>query len=69
MTCYILKGEDRSRGAFEVKVRTGVQTTINGTTRDNETAERWAHSEEHRNYTKAPVIEMEETTSYEFNAK
>jgi hypothetical protein len=69
MTSYILKGEDRSRNAFEVKKRAGVQKTIKGTTRDKETAERWADSEEHRSYMTVPVMEMQETTSYEFNAK
>lgn len=69
MTSYILKGEDRSRSALEAKVRTGVQKTIKGTTRDKEVAEKWANSEEHRSYMTVPVMEMQEKTSYEFNAK
>jgi hypothetical protein len=69
MTCYILKGEDRSRSALEAKKRAGVQKTIKGTTRDKETAERWASSKKHRSYMTVPVMEMQETTSYEFNAK
>jgi len=69
MICYILKGEGRSRSGLEAKRGAGVQKSIKGTTQDKETAERWADSEEHRSYMKVPVMEMEETTSYEFNAK